>query len=555
MIEEKLVHYFQNGIVENWSKQAFSDYKGIDLEYKDVAEKILFLHTVFEAYGIKPEDKIALIGKNSSHWSISFLAIVCYGSVAVPILPDFMPADVEQIVNHSDSRLLISSDSIFGTLKFNNMKNLAATISVEDFSVKAVKDDSLPVSIDEIEKQFTSKYAQGVRKSDVDFKHTSNDRLALISYTSGTTGNSKGVMISHNSLAANVRFARNNMPLESGDKILSFLPLAHAYGLAFEFLFPFTIGCHITFLTKTPSPQIITQAFSEVKPRLILSVPLIIEKIYKKRLLPSISKPPVSILLKIPGINKLLYKKINKKLSAVFGDNFHEVVIGGAAFNGEAEAFFKKINFPFTIGYGMTECGPLISYSPWDKTKLQSAGKSVDTLDVKIDSEDPERIAGEILIKGENLMDGYYKNEEATKEAIDSDGWLHSGDLGVIDKEGNIFIKGRSKSMLLGASGQNIYPEEIESIINNKPFVLESLVVEEEGKLIGLICPDQELVDKLHLDEQALQKVMDKNKNDLNKQIPAYMNVSKFIMHPEEFVKTPKRSIKRYLYMNKSYSG
>jgi long-chain acyl-CoA synthetase len=355
-------------------------------------------------------------------------------------------------------------------------------------------------------------------------------------------------MLLHNSLAANVRFAQNNMPLTSGDKIVSFLPLAHAYGLAFEFLFPFTLGCHVTFLTKTPSPQVITQAFAEIKPRLILSVPLVIEKIYKKKLLPVISKPAVRLLLHIPGINRLLHKSIRKKLFDVFGGNFHEVVIGGAAFNADAEKFFRKIKFPFTVGYGMTECGPLISYAPWKTTKLQASGRSVDTLEVRIDSADQQKIPGEILVKGENVMVGYYKNDEATKNAIDSDGWLHTGDLGLIDTFGNIYIKGRSKSMILGPSGQNIYPEEIESVINNKDFVLESVVIEENEKLVALVCPDYEAMEAQHIDKNKLEQILEHYRKETNHQLPAYMGVSKFIVHPEEFEKTPKRSIKRYLY-------
>lgn len=555
MIEEKLVQYFEDCLIQNWEKNAFSDYNGESFRYKDVAEQVMRMHTIFEACGIQPQDKIAMIGKNSANWAIVFIGIVSYGAVAVPILPDFLAADVQNIVDHSDSKLLLSSETILNTLDFEKMPQLIAVFSIDEFNLKNQRDNSVPSSDEALSKLFSEKYPEGVSKESVKLKILSNDKLALISYTSGTTGNSKGVMISHNSLSANIRFARNNMPLESGDAILSFLPLAHAYGLAFEFLFPFSIGCHITFLTKTPSPQIITQAFSEIRPRLILSVPLVIEKIYKKRLLPSISKPPVSILLRIPGINQLLYRKINRKLSAVFGNNFHEVVIGGAAFNSEAEAFFKKIKFPFTIGYGMTECGPLISYAPWDKLKLQSAGVSVDTLEVRIDSPDPQNKVGEILMRGDNVMDGYYKNPEATAAAIDKDGWLHSGDLGLMDAEGNIFIKGRSKSMLLGPSGQNIYPEEIESVINNKDYVLESLVVEEDGKLIGLICPDQELVKKDKLSDEELLKVLESIKREVNKQVPAYMNVSKFILHQEEFIKTPKRSIKRYLYTGKNYSG
>ncbi len=543
MLKENLVLYIEQGIKEGWDDLALSDYNGCNLKYQDVYKRIIELHKVFEYCGLEKKEKVALIGKNSTNWAVVFLATITYGAVVVPILPEFIPNDIENLVNHSEARLLFSSEAILNNLKFDELANIQVAFLLEDYSVAETKG-----SMFKTEDVFKSHFNGDPEKNDMSFERVENKELALISYTSGTTGNSKGVMLSHNSLAANIRFAQNNMPLKKGDSIVSFLPLAHSYGLAFEFLFPFSLGCHITFLTKTPSPQIITAAFSEIRPRLILSVPLVIEKIYKNRLLPEISKPPVKFLLKIPLINRVLLKKIRQKLETIFGGNFHEVVIGGAPFNKEAEAFFKKIRFPFTIGYGMTECGPLISYSSWKTTKMRSSGKKVDTLEVKIDSEDPQRIAGEILIKGENVMDGYYKNQEATRKAIDSDGWLHSGDLGVIDNDGCIFIKGRSKSMLLGPSGQNIYPEEIESLINNKYCVQESIVVERKGKLVALVYPDSDLMEKDGIGKEKLENIMEENRTELNKQVPAYMNVSKFLIHPEEFIKTPKRSIKRFLY-------
>jgi long-chain acyl-CoA synthetase len=548
MLKEKFALYLEDSLRDNWEKYAVSDYNGVAYKFKDVSERILKLHLLFEQTGIKKQDKIALIGKNSAHWAIIYIATVTYGAVSVPILPDFMPKDIEEIVNHSDAKLLFSSDSIFSNLSPSNMRQLKGAFSVDNFNLLNSTNNKITKTTEELESMFSETYTGELTPQSLKFPEISNTELAMISYTSGTTGNSKGVMLSHNSLTANIRFARANMPLKSGDKIVSFLPLAHSYGLAFEFLFPFTLGCHITFLTKTPSPQIITKAFSEIKPNLILSVPLVIEKIYKKKLLPTISKPPLSLLLKVPLINQLLYRKINKKLTDIFGGNFKEVVIGGAAFNAEAELFFRKIKFPFTIGYGMTECGPLISYASYNTTKLQSSGKAVDTLEVRIDSEDQENIAGEILMRGDNVMDGYYKNEEASKKTIDSDGWLHSGDLGVIDKDGFIFIKGRSKSMILGASGQNIYPEEIESLINNKSGVLESVVIENDGKLVALICPDPEVYKKGASSEKEIQALLETYRNELNNIVPSYMHVSKFNIHWEEFTKTPKRSIKRYLY-------
>jgi len=399
----------------------------------------------------------------------------------------------------------------------------------------------------ELDKKYREAYPS-LSKEDIKFSDITNDKLAVISYTGGTTGFSKGVMISHNSLAANVRFAQNHMPLQPGDPLVSFLPLAHTYGCAFEFLFPFTYGCHITILSKTPSPQIIIQAFKEIKPRLVLSVPLVIEKIFKKQLLPVINKFHMKILLAIPGINKILYKKIRGKLTETFGGRFHEIVIGGAAFNPEAESFFRKIGFRFTVGYGMTECGPLISYASWDTTKSGASGRPVDTLEITIDSPDPQNQIGEIILRGENVMLGYYKNEKATKEIIDDEGWMHTGDLGLMDKEGNIFIKGRSKSMILGSSGKNIFPEEIESIINNQNYVSESLVISEANKLIGLIYPDYEMMKRDSISEEQLLAILEEIRKNVNERLPEFMAVSKFRIHADEFTKTPKRSIRRFLY-------
>jgi long-chain acyl-CoA synthetase len=398
-----------------------------------------------------------------------------------------------------------------------------------------------------LEERYLKAYPN-LKPEDIKFSDISNDKLAVISYTGGTTGFSKGVMITHNSLAANVRYAQNHMPLKPGDPLVSFLSLAHTFGCAFEFLFPFTYGCHITILSKTPSPAIIVQAFKEIKPRLILSVPLVIEKIFKKQLLPVINKPHMKILMAIPGINKIIYNKIRDTLLETFGGRFHEIVIGGAPFNPEAERFFRKIGFRFSVGYGMTECGPLISYTSWDTTKLGASGKPVDTLEVTIDSTDPQKEIGEIILRGENVMLGYYKNEKATKEIIDEKGWMHTGDLGVMDKEGNIFIKGRSKSMLLGPSGKNIFPEEIEAVINNMDYIGESIVISEDNKLIALIYPDYEMMKKDSISEEKLLTILDETRRAVNERLPDFMAVHKFRIHPEEFAKTPKRSIKRFLY-------
>ena len=547
MIKERLIGYIEQSIRQNWEIEALSNYKEKGFSYKEIAEKILKFHIFFKDAGIKEGDKIALVGRNSANWCVVYLATVTYGAVIVPILPDFKPEDLANLINHSDATILFVDDKILETLGKTKLPAITATVSLDDFSLASSVKPQLKKSYPAIESKFIQAYPD-LRKEDIKFSDISNDALAVISYTGGTTGFSKGVMISHNSLAANIRYAQTHMPLKSGDPVVSFLPLAHTYGCAFEFLFPFTFGCHITILSKTPSPQIIVQAFKEIKPRLILSVPLVIEKIFKKQLLPVISKPHMKILLAVPGINKILHKKIREKLTETFGGRFHEIVIGGAAFNPEAERFFRKIGFRFTVGYGMTECGPLISYTSWDTTKLGGSGKPVDTLEVTIDSDDPLNQMGEIILRGENVMLGYYKNEKATREIIDEKGWMHTGDLGIMDKEGNIFIKGRSKSMLLGPSGKNIFPEEIEAVINNMNYIAESLVTSEDNKIVALIYPDFDMMKKDNISEEQLQPILDETRKSVNERLPEFMAVHKFRIHPEEFAKTPKRSIKRFLY-------
>lgn len=547
MIKERLIDYIEQSIRQNWDIEALSDYQGSGFTYKEIAAGILRLHMIFNEAGIKEGDKISLIGKNSANWCTAYLAAITYGAVIVPVLPDFKIDDLINIVNHSDSKLLIVDEKIWGGIEYKSISSIENVLMLESFEYITGKDEKVKSMADDIENRFIAKYPD-LTPDNMKFSDIGNDQLAVISYTSGTTGFSKGVMIPHRSLAANVRFAQNNMPLKPGDKIVSFLPLAHTYGCAFEFLFPFTYGCHITILTKTPTPQIIIQAFKEIRPRLILSVPLVIEKIYKKQLLPVISKPTMKILLAIPGINRIILNKINQKLIATFGGNFHEIVIGGAALNTDAEKFFKLLGFPFTIGYGMTECGPLISYASAATTKLAASGRQVDTLEVTIDSGDPQNEVGEIILRGDNVMMGYYKNDEATAEVIDKDGWMHTGDLGVIDKEGNIFIKGRCKSMLLGPSGKNIYPEEIESLINNQNYIAESVVISEEDRLVALVYPDFEHMKKDSIKEEDLPGLYEQIKNDINQRLASYMNITKIEIHPEEFVKTPKRNVKRFLY-------
>ncbi|UMB55099.1 AMP-binding protein [Lutibacter sp. A64] len=548
MIKKTLVEYFNESIVENWDLLALADYKGVGFTYGQLGERIKKTHLFFEKSGIKKGDKVALIGKNSAEWAVSFLAIVSYGAVVVPILPDFTPNDVHHIVTHSDAKLFFVSSHLYPKYNFEEMKALEGILILNDNFLSDYRIDKIKTAYDSFETDYNNLFPNGLKPEDLKFENISNDELAAINYTSGTTGFSKGVMLNHKSLASNIKFAEDNMPLKSGDAIVSFLPLAHAYGMAFEFLFPFSIGCQITFLTRTPSPAIITKAFKEIKPRLILSVPLVIEKIFKKKIKPQIEKPIVSTLLKIPLLNKLIYKKVLAGLNDGFGGNFEEVVIGGAAFNEDIEKLFKKIGFPFTIGYGMTECGPLISYASWKEMRIGSCGKPVDAMQVKIDSEDPINEVGEILVKGDHLMLGYYKNPEATAEAIDKDGWLHTGDLGLMDKDNFIYIKGRSKNMILGASGQNIFPEEIESTLNKRAYIGDSLVVERKGKLVALVYPDYEYMKLTSIDELELEAILEKYRVQANKNLPAYMRITKMICHSEAFEKTPKQSIKRFLY-------
>ncbi len=533
-----LISIFENAIRENWKFRALSDYGGNSFTYQDVGERILAIHAIFIDAGIKKGDKIALLGKNSANWGIIYLATITYGAVIVPILPDFKPADVQYIINHSDALALFVEESFFKELDIHSLSQINLILGIQDLSLYYSRDLSLN----------PNRQVQSITPEQIHFSPSSDEDIAVISYTSGTTGFSKGVVLQHKSLLGNILYAHRNMPLNPQNKILSFLPLAHTYGCAFEFLFPFTLGCDITFLTKTPSPKIIIQAFQEICPELILSVPLVIEKIYKAQLIPVLRKPAMKILTRIPGINQIIFKKIRKKMCAVFGGNFRELVIGGAPFNSEAERFFARIHFPFTVGYGMTECGPLISYASWKTTKIGASGRIVDELEITIDSEDPLRKVGEIMVRGSHVMMGYYKNEEATAQVIDQEGWLHTGDLGILDKHGNIFIKGRSKSMILGPSGKNIYPEELESVLNNRFLVMESLVIERNQKLIALIHPDADAMQKAGVSMEQLPELFKAYIHDLNHRIPKYITVADFEIFPTEFEKTPKRSIKRFLY-------
>jgi long-chain acyl-CoA synthetase len=514
-----------------------------------VARRIAKMHILFEECGLKKGDKIALCGRNQANWGVIFLATLSYGAVAVPILHEFKPDNVHHIVNHSDARLLFVGDVVWENLNERAMPALEAIISLLDFSILHCKKEAIRSSRERLNEHFGKRYPKNFRPEHVSYHRDRPEELALINYTSGTTGLSKGVMLPYRSLWSNILFAQEILPdFDHTCEVVSMLPMAHMYGMMFEFLYEMSVGAHVHFLTRMPTPKIIMDAFAKIKPALIISVPLIIEKIYKKQLQPVLEKTPVKVLLKLPLIDQAIKKKILHSLNAVFGDNFLEVVIGGAAMNHEAEAFFKKIGFRYTIGYGMTECAPLITYEDWEKTPLYSCGKAVARMELKIDSPDPLNIPGEILVRGDNLLTGYYKNETATKEAFTSDGWLRTGDVGVLDKEGYLYIRGRCKNMILDASGQNIYPEEIEGIINNKPYIVESLVVEQDGKLVALIYPDYAAAEMDGLSEPQLAQTIEDMRLQLNEELPKYAQITRVKIYPEEFEKTPKKSIKRFLY-------
>nr|WP_320038071.1 AMP-binding protein [uncultured Bacteroides sp.] len=547
-MEQSFIAFIENSIKKNWDLDALTDYKGATLQYKDVARKIEKLHIILEESGIKKGDRVAICGRNSSFWAVSFLAVVTYGAVAVPILHEFKADNVHNLVNHSEAKLLFVGDVVWENLNEAAMPLLEGIVLMNDFSLLVSRTEKLTHARNHLNEMFGQKFPKNFRPEHVSYYKDKPDELALINYTSGTTSYSKGVMLPYRSLWSNMTFAHEVLTLNAGDSIVSMLPLAHMYGMAFEFLYEFSVGCHIYFLTRIPTPKIIFQAFAEIKPHLVVAVPLIIEKIIKKSILPKLETPTMKILMKVPIINDKIKATIREQMINAFGGQFAEIIIGGAAFNKEIEQFLKMIEFPYTVGYGMTECGPIIAYEDWKKFKMGSCGKAAPRMVVKIDSPDPENIAGEIITKGDNVMLGYFKNEEATAQVIDKDGWLHTGDMGVIDAEGNITIKGRSKNMLLSASGQNIYPEEIEDLLNNLPYVSESLIVSQNDKLVGLVYPDFDDAFAHGLTNEDIEKVMEENRMELNSMLPAYSQISKMKIYPEEFEKTPKRSIKRFLY-------
>ena len=553
MIEENFIKIYEKSFKENWDLPALTDYNTREtFTYGEVAEQIARLHLLFKYCQIRRGDKIALVGRNTPRWCIAFMATVSYGAIIVPILQDFNANDVQHIVNHSDSVLLFAGDLIWENLEVDKLSQLRATISLVDYTCLDQRDgECITQCLGDMDKLFKKAYPKGFTRDDVRFAELTNDKVILINYTSGTTGFSKGVMLTGNNLGGNVCFGISSKLHFSGSKCLSFLPLAHAYGCAFDLLVPLAVGTHITLLGKIPSPKILLKALEEVKPNLIICVPLILEKIYRKQILPMLNKRPLKWALNVPLLDSRIYGQVRKKLVDAFGGRFEQVIVGGAPLNAEVEAFLHRIKFPFTVGYGMTECGPLISYTHHSEFIPRSSGRILEGyMQVKIDSSDPELIPGEICVRGENVIAGYYKNQEATEKVIDKDGWLHTGDMGTVNNDDTIFIKGRYKTMILGASGQNIYPEEIESKLNNMPFIMESLVIEKDGRLVALVYPDYEAVDDYGIANEDLPVAMEEIRKNLNKEVAPYEQIAKIHLYPTEFEKTPKRSIKRYLYTN-----
>lgn len=544
--------FIQQSIIENWHRDALTDFQGSTLQYHDVARKIEKLHIMFENSGVVKGDKIALAGRNSAAWAAAFLAILTYGAVAVPILHEFTADQIHNIVNHSDAKLLFVGDVVATQIDAEEMPKLEGIIYIPDYSLVLSRTQKLTFAREHLNELFGKKYPKYFREEHVNYyMDTDPDELALINYTSGTTGFSKGVMLPYRALLGNYNFAVDAMgsKFKPGDHMISILPMAHMYGLSFEFLFEFMQGGHIYYLSRVPSPMIIAQAFAEVKPKIIIAVPLIIEKIIRKKVLPKIDDPKIRLLLKLPGINRKIFEKVCEEVTNAFGGNFYQVIVGGAAFNQEIEAFLNHIGFRYTVGYGVTECAPIICYADYKDFVPGSCGKAALGMQVRIDSSNPATVPGEILVKGPNVMLGYYKNEEATQASIDADGWFHTGDLGLMDADGNVFIKGRSKNMLLGSNGQNIYPEEIEDKLNSMNMVSESVVIQDGDKLVGLVYPDYDDAKQQGYSKEKLSEIMEENRKLLNETLPAYCRISSIELRDEEFAKTPKRSIRRYLYM------
>ena len=549
-LEQSFIALIEQSIKTKWYLNALTDYKGITLQYRDVARKIEKIHILLENAGIEKGDKIAICGRNSAHWTVTYLAVITYGAVVVPILHEFKADQVHNIVNHSEARLLFVGDQIWENLNEAAMPHLEGIIELKDFGVPVSRSEKLAYARDHLNEIFGHKFPCRFRPDDISYEKEKSEDLAIINYTSGTTGYSKGVMLPYRSILSNVLYCKEKIGLKAGDSVVSMLPLGHVFGMTFDFLYGFTAGAHLWFLTRMPSPKIIAESFAEIRPRVIACVPLIVEKIFKKNILPKVDNKLGKLLLHVPIISDKIKELIKQKAMEVFGGNFIEIIIGGAPFNAEVEAFLKMIDFPYTIAYGMTECGPIICHSHWTELKLASCGKVAARMEAKVLSPNPSAIAGELVCRGANLMLGYYKNEEATRQVIDTEGWLHTGDMATIDEDRNVFIKGRCKNLLLTSSGQNIYPEEIESKLNNMPYVSESLIILQQDKLVGLIYPDSDDAFAHGLSQSDLVRVMEENRLELNKQLPAFSQIARFKLYPEEFEKTAKKSIKRFLYQD-----
>lgn len=549
--QDNLISYIQQSIRDNWDVVALTDFKGASYLYRDIAEKIAKLHLLFEHAGLKPGDRIAFCGKNSAHWAIAALASLTYGTVTVPILHDFKPENIHHLVSHSEARLLFVEQGTWESLDHTNMPNLEGAILINDYSLLFARNKRLTAARNNLNKLFGLKFPNRFTSGNVVYSPENKDAIAVINYTSGSMGFSKGVMLSYNALWSNIQYSIDGLDfLHPGDGMVCMLPLAHMFGFTIEMLHPFVKGCHIYFLTRIPSPKIILQAFAEVKPKLIVAVPLIIEKIVKTKVFPVLDKPVMKFMMHIPALDHSILKKIRQSLIMAFGGQLKELIIGGAGLNKDVEAFLRKIRFPYTVGYGMTECGPLIAYAPWNINRPAAAGRIVDRMEGRVDSPDPIHTPGVLWVRGANVMKGYFKNPEATAAVFDKDGWMNTGDICTIDANGFIYIRGRDKSMILGPSGQNIYPEEIEQVLNNLPYVAESLVVERDGKLIALVHPDVEAASKDGLSGAQIDKIINDNIKLANTKLPSYSQLGGYKIFQEEFEKTPKRSIKRYLYQH-----
>ncbi len=540
---------YQEAFKKNWDRPAISNYQGVTLHYRDVAERIEKMHIMFSECGLQKGDKVAICSRNQANWAVSFFSAMTYGAVPVPLLHEFKSSNIHHLVNHSEAKILFVDDVIWEGLTESEMPGLHAIIQVNNFRLLYASDNRIVEAREHLNELFGKKYPEAFMPENLDYYEDSADELAVINYTSGTSGFSKGVMIPYRAIFSNLQFAQEVIPrLDNTKSVVSMLPSAHMYGLMFEVMYELSAGAHVHFLSRVPSPKIIMQALAEVKPYIIIAVPLVIEKIYKSKVKPVLEKSGIKFMMKLPGLDQVVMNKIRAELVNAFGGEFYEVIIGGAAFNKEVEAFFKKMGFPFTVGYGMTECAPIITYDDWQKSKLYSCGKAAPNMEIKIDSSDPENVPGEVLVKGANVFLGYYKNDEATSAVLGGDGWFRTGDMGVIDSDGALFLKGRSKCMILGPSGQNIYPEEIETVINTRPYVIDSLVIEDDGGLTALIYPDFPQGEADGMPQEVFSKFMTDSLPELNKELPNYARIKKIEIMPEDFERTPKKSIKRYLY-------